>query len=152
MADLKTHHYELGIPVWSSTQVPGFQPSALATSLGKKKNHPNTLRDACTKHVFCLLSLPCTTETKSIKFTHGRWTYFFSWYSRTMCSKLFLTFQQALCCCTDHTCTTVSISKWENTPAAPISQPPFFFWGNSVPRFLLSPSCSNAHHSRHLQI
>lgn len=113
----------------------------------KRRKTVQALRNAWTKQIFCFLTLPCVIKTRSIKFTHWKLMYFFLWYSRTMCSKFLLLFQSKSCPYASNS----EHPKVEIYPHCSYSNTSGFFFEATL-KFLLSPSCSNAYHTRHLQM
>lgn len=129
---------------------PGVLPSNhLLRSLALKgRKTIQALRDAWTKQIFCLLTLPCVIKTGSITFTGSECT--FSYGTAELYAQNFShSFRASLV----HIPATASIPKWKNTLTAPIPTLwVVFFFSEATLKFLLSPSCSNAYHTRHLQM
>lgn len=147
MADTKHITMNLAHQVGAALQV--LASSHLLRSLAlKRRKTIQALRNAWTKQLFCLLTLPCVIKTRSIKFTHWKWIYFFLWYSRTICSKFLLLFQSKPCPYTSNS----KHPKVEKYPRCSYSNTLGGFFSVAMLKFLLSPSCSNAYHTRHLQM
>lgn len=117
----------------------------------KTRKTIQTLRNAWTKQIFCLPTLPCVIKTRSSKFTHWKWMCFLLWYSRTMCSKFLLLFQSKPCPYASNS-KHPKVEKYPHCSYSNTSSGLFFFFFEAMLKFLLSPSCSNAYHTRHLQM